>query len=108
MKKNKNLDNADDGEAMLTGFKGSEPDVCTSKNVSRTVTERDEDLIPIGSFVTVGNDLGVVVGWPGSPNVPDEHYAIWYGQRAENEVDPLCRTVPVEYCVLAPGGSYVH
>jgi hypothetical protein len=28
MKKNKNLDNADDGEAMLTGFKGSEPDVC--------------------------------------------------------------------------------
>lgn len=36
--------------------------------------------LPLGTFVTVGDCVGVVIRWPDGIDVPEEHYAIWYGE----------------------------
>lgn len=64
-----------------------------------------ENLIPIGSFVRVGDDVGIVVGWPDTEHVPSEHYAVWYGSLDESAV-PCCRTVPIEYCEPVDTANY--
>lgn len=66
------------------------------------------EQIVLGRFVRVGDDLGVVVGLPNQGGVPDEHYAIWYGQRMPDGVTPLARTVPVEYCQVIDGYATYH
>ena len=67
-----------------------------------------EVLLPIGTFVSVGDSLGIIVGLPGSPDVPEQHYAVWYGESSTTEVCPLCRTVPVEYCARVDKCNYYH
>ena len=67
----------------------------------------DEHTV-LGRFVRVGNDLGVVVGLPNQGGVPDEHYAIWYGQCLQDGVTPLARTVPAEYCVVIGDFATYH
>jgi len=61
----------------------------------------------LGKFVRVGTDLGVVVGLPDSKGVPDDHYAIWYGQK-ESDGTPRARTVPIEYCLFVNELSIYH
>lgn len=57
------------------------------------------NLLPLGAFVLVGESLGVIVGYPDDTAIPDEHYAVWYGQSTDPEQKvPLARTVPMEYC----------
>ncbi|MBA3700531.1 MAG: hypothetical protein H0W78_16920 [Planctomycetes bacterium] len=61
----------------------------------------------LGRFVRVGADVGVIVGLPDGQSIPDEHFAVWYGQRLVDEVTPLARTVPREYCeVIAKFATY--
>lgn len=64
----------------------------------------------IGQFVTVGRDMGVVIGLPSDPNVPEEHLAIWYGQTEEKDgtIVPRVRTVPEEYCIPVSEILYYH
>lgn len=62
----------------------------------------------LGQFVRVGGDLGVIVGYYGMQGVPEDHYAVWYGQVAEDGVTPLARTVPVEYCVFVRKHTLYH
>ena len=64
--------------------------------------------IEIGSFVTVGDSIVVVVGFPDNYNVPEEHLAIWYGQIDEDNTQPLVRTVPEEYCIPFNDIQYYH
>jgi hypothetical protein len=62
----------------------------------------------LGQFVRVGSDVGVIVGYYGMPDVPEDHYAIWYGQLAADGVTPSARTVPVEHCVLVDKHEFYH
>lgn len=62
----------------------------------------------LGQFVRVGSDVGVIVGCHGMPEVPEDHYAIWYGQVAADGSTPLARTVPVEYCVFVDRHALYH
>ena len=56
-------------------------------------------FLPLGTFVTVGDSLGVIVGLPGEMDIPEDHYAVWYGERvATGNRVPLAQTVPTEYC----------
>jgi len=57
------------------------------------------DRSALGMFVRVGTDIGVVVGLPESEGIPEDHYAVWYGQRSPDGVTPLARIVPIEYCL---------
>ena len=63
----------------------------------------------LGKFVLVGDSIGVIVGLPGEENVPEEHYAIWYGQQSnKNNLVPLSRTVPIEYCKIISENELYH
>jgi hypothetical protein len=62
------------------------------------MSNEQRQFLSVGTFVEVGGDLGVIVGLSGSDNVPEEHYAVWYGQTAGETSTPLCRTVPIDYC----------
>ena len=62
----------------------------------------------LGRFVLVGDDMGVIVGQEGMPDVPEEHYAVWYGQKTSDDSTPLARTVPVEYCILIDKHQFYH
>lgn len=63
--------------------------------------------LKIGQFVTVGNDLGIIVGLANDPEIPEEHLGIWYGQETEDG-KPKARTVPEEYCIPVEEVSYHH
>jgi len=67
----------------------------------------NDELIPIGSFVRVGGDVGVVICWPNVDRTPDEHYTIWYGMVGDDTL-PVCRTVPITYCELIPKFNQYH
>src|SRR5690606_24917627 len=54
--------------------------------------------LTLGTFVSVGDSVGVIVGLPGHTDTPADHYVVWYGERATGEGLPLVRTVPMEYC----------
>ena len=62
---------------------------------------------PIGSFVRVGKDLGVVVGSADAEDVPDEHVAVWFGE-VSDDGRPKVRTVPVSYCEPVDGVELYH
>ncbi len=66
-----------------------------------------EDFLPLGTFVAVGDSCGVVIGWPNGNNIPDDHYAVWYGEMS-TENRPRCRIVPIEYCVPCSKIEYYH
>lgn len=66
-------------------------------------------LLPLGTFVVVGNSLGVIVGYPDEDDIPEEHYAVWYGQHADTDDNvPLARTVPMDYCLPITGFQTYH
>ena len=55
---------------------------------------------PMGKFVKVGTFMGVIVGLPGTGDIPEDHFAIWYGQKSPRDAAiPYVRTVPIEYCL---------
>lgn len=62
----------------------------------------------MGRFVFVGKDLGVVVGLPDRVTVPEDHYAVWFGERMPDGVTPLAKTVPIEYCQVLEGYAIYH
>ena len=66
--------------------------------------------LKIGQFVSVGKDIGIVVGFPNDNEIPEEHLAIWYGQTTDNngKTVPKVRTVPEEYCEPLDGISFYH
>jgi|GEM_PF-1302298 len=66
-----------------------------------------QELIPLGSFVRVHTSVGVVVGWPNNDGVPEEHYAIWYGETSDSNA-PLCRTGPMEHCEATLDTEFYH
>ena len=65
------------------------------------------EMKTIGSFVKVGNHVGVIVGYPDQENIPEDHLAIWYGQTTEDN-SPRIRTVPEEYCEPVDKIEYYH
>ena len=68
----------------------------------------DSPYLKKGTFVLVSDSLGIVVGWPNEEGVPDEHYAIWYGEAGTSEKIPSCRTVPIEYCEETNKVEFYH
>ena len=63
----------------------------------------------LGKFVNVGGSIGVIVGIPDDENIPEDHYAIWYGQISETVLGkPRVRTVPIEYCEFINEIEYYH
>ena len=64
-------------------------------------------LLPLGTFITVGDCVGVVIGWPDGSDIPEEHYAVWYGETSSTNL-PRCRTVPLEYCRASTEIEYYH
>ncbi len=75
--------------------------------MSISLTHSTSSKLPIGTFVSVGDDIGTIVGWPDSANVPDEHYAVWFGEKSTHNV-ARCRTVPFEYCVVLNSIEFYH
>lgn len=64
--------------------------------------------LTVGQFVLINKSLGVVVGLAGShPDVPEDHVAIWYGERTPDG-KPLAKSVPEEYVSAAPRLEYYH
>jgi hypothetical protein len=68
----------------------------------------EEGLQALGQFVLVGKHIGVIVGRPGDDDVPEEHYAVWYGEKGTHPQVPRCRTVPMEYCKPIQITEYYH
>ena len=66
------------------------------------------DSSALGKFVRVGGDIGVIIGLPEVAGVPEEHYAVWYGQCSPDGVTPLVRTVPAEYCIFVSKYESYH
>lgn len=64
-------------------------------------------LLPIGTFVSVGDDIGAIVGWPDHVNIPEAHYAVWFGEKSTCNF-PRCKTVPFEYCIALTTIDYYH
>jgi hypothetical protein len=66
-------------------------------------------MATIGGFVKVGDSIGVVVGLTGINGIPEDHFAIWYGEfsKMADEV-PLAKTVPVDYCVHIASYDVYH
>ncbi|MCA8991153.1 MAG: hypothetical protein KDA88_04200 [Planctomycetaceae bacterium] len=64
-------------------------------------------LLPIGAMVRVGESIGTIVGHPPTNEIPDEHYAVWFGETSSDDV-PQCRTVPMEYCSPGVPIEYYH
>ena len=57
------------------------------------------EVVSIGKFVKVGDSIGIIVGLPGIDNTPEDHYAVWFGEKSKTALGaPLVKTVPVEYC----------
>ena len=50
-----------------------------------------------GDFVSVGNDIGVIVFLEFENQTPEDHLGVWYGEQTD-EGKPKCRTVPADYC----------
>ena len=65
------------------------------------------NTLSLGTFVHVGESLGVIVGLPETEHIPPNHYAIWFGESAANDY-PKCRTVPTEYCHVFHGFEFYH
>ena len=36
------------------------------------------------------------------------HYAVWYGERADDDTTPHCRTVPIELCTPVDRVDHYH
>ena len=66
-----------------------------------------EEYLSIGTFVTVGESIGVIIGWPNCNEIPEGHYAVWYGEMRSDDC-PLCRTVPIDYCTPIAAIEYYH
>jgi hypothetical protein len=60
-----------------------------------------------GDFVTVGKDIGVIVGFAEENDIPEEHFGVWYGETTEDNV-PLYRSVPEEYCIKVDKSKTYH
>ncbi len=60
-----------------------------------------------GVFVSVGSDIGVIVGLAGETDIPEDHLGIWYGETTEDNT-PLYRTVPEEYCSVVTTVESYH
>ncbi len=50
-----------------------------------------------GTFVKVGDDVGVIVTVAFEDQTPEEHVGIWFGEKDVNNI-PMYRTVPEKYC----------
>jgi len=63
-----------------------------------------------GQFVTIGKDIGVIVSFSNSHEIPEEHLAIWYGETTDNngKIVAKVRTVPEEYCKVLDRISFYH
>lgn len=68
------------------------------------------EKLRIGQFVTVGSDVGVIIGFPNNSQIPEDHLAIWYGQTTNDseKTVPRVRTVPKEYCIPLEEISFYH
>jgi len=60
-----------------------------------------------GSFVKVGDDVGVVVFAEGDTDIPAEHIGVWYGELSGENL-PKYRTVPSEYCEIIKSVESYH
>lgn len=65
------------------------------------------DELPIGTFVSVCDDVGVIVAWPNEVEDRDQHVAVWFGETTSDGT-PRCRTVPSEYCRKTDRRDYYH
>lgn len=73
----------------------------------RSLIPMAEDLLPLGSFVKVDRSVGVIVGLPETGDVPSDHYAVWFGE-LNQEKNPKCKTVPIEFCLLVVDVEHYH
>ncbi|MFH0895712.1 MAG: hypothetical protein V2A54_14855 [Bacteroidota bacterium] len=60
-----------------------------------------------GMFVSVGNDIGVVVMLEFENETPEDHLGIWYGEMTDKNI-PLYRNVPKEYCIPVEKAESYH
>lgn len=64
-------------------------------------------MIKKGSFVRIGNDVGVVVFQEHENRTPEDHLAIWFGETDENNI-PKYKSVPEDYCEIIPNPTDYH
>ena len=60
-----------------------------------------------GQFVSVGDNLGVVVSLEFENETPEDHLGIWYGEVTDKNM-PLYRTVPKEDCIPVESAESYH
>lgn len=61
----------------------------------------------LGKFVRVEGEIGVIVALPNGEDIPEGHFAVWYGEFSDETKKVLkCKTVQMEYCELADDIRY--
>jgi hypothetical protein len=60
-----------------------------------------------GQFVSIGDNIGVVVALEFENDIPEDHLGIWYGEVTDNNI-PLYKTVPKEYCTPVDSKESYH
>jgi hypothetical protein len=62
-----------------------------------------------GDLVLLNDRVAAIVGLGGEPGVPENHVALWYGEKIDSpSSDPVAWTVPAEFCLPAPKLRFLH